>query len=52
MFNEKMNAFCFTNDSCGFHFPNYILQFLHLWVLLSKPLLLMSQVIPTLRIWR
>lgn len=49
---KTLNPCCFTNDSCGFQFPDHIRQFLHLWVLMSKPFLLMSQVVSTLGIWR
>lgn len=45
----KKKEVCFTNEGSGFQFPNHILQVPHLWVLVSKPLLLMRQVISTLR---
>lgn len=41
-----------TYDGCGLQFPNHILQFLHLRVLVSKPLLLVSQMFSALMSWR
>lgn len=46
---SKGNACWFTDDSCGFQLLDHILQFLHLWVLMSKPFLFVSQVVSTLR---
>lgn len=37
-----------TNDGGGLQFSNHILQFLHLRVLVSKPLLLVSQMFSAL----
>lgn len=42
----------FTDDGSRFQLPNHVLQLLHLRVLMSKPLLLMSQLLSTLRVGR
>lgn len=41
-----------TDDSCGLQFPNHILQLLHLLVLVSKPLLFVSQMFSALKSYR
>lgn len=37
-----------TNDGCGLQFPNHVLQLLHVLVLVSKPLLFVSQMFSAL----